>query len=306
LLFDRRAGLIAATAAAFNPYAIVHDTALQDTVFINVLIPLALLLMWRARVSGSTWLWSSGGLALALAVLTNARVALFVPCALAWTLANGGADWRQRLRAAVVVALPVLILVGGWTMRNWRVVGAPVLTTDAGAGLWVANNPKTFSHFPERSIDLTPDEMFEVMPPDRLAILEHFPGTEPEHDALLRGWAIDYMREDPLRTAVGASRKVWVAASAQLSPARSGIVQAGYAIVFIPIHLLAIWTLVRARTQRPEHRLTSLLLMSFVVTTAAFWAHTSHKSYLDAVLFVYAAGGLTALLSKRASAAVPA
>lgn len=306
LLFDRRAGLVAAAAAAFNPYAVIHDTSLQDTVFINVLIPLAMLLLLRARAGGSTALWVGAGAALALAILTNARIALFMPCALGWVLAAGGRDWASRVRAGAIVMLPVVVLVGGWMVRNWRVVGAPVLTTEAGERLWFANNPRTFAHFPERSIDLTADELIQIVPAETRARLESFAGTEPQRDALVRGWALDYMQEDLLRTALGGMRKIWVAASAQLSPARGPILQAGYAIVFVPIHILAIWTLLRTRANRAEHHLTGLLLLSFALTTAAFWAHTSHKSYLDAVLFVYAAAAVTAWFPARTAAAVPA
>jgi hypothetical protein len=184
------------------------------------------------------------------------------------------------------------------------VAGAPVLTTEAGERLWFANNARTFAHFPERSIDRTADELIVIVPADTRAMLDHFPGNEPERDALVRGWALDYMAEDPQRTVAGAARKIWIAASAQLSPARSSLLQIGYAMVFIPIHLAAIWMLWRVG-QRPGHGLTWLLLISFAVTTAAFWAHTSHKSYLDAVLFVYAAAALCSLLPARAPAGVP-
>jgi hypothetical protein len=304
-LFDRRAAAFAAIAAAFSPYAIIHDTALQDTVFINVLIAVAMLWLVQARASGSAARWVLAGLALALAVLTNARIALFVPCAIAWTMLAGGSNWRSGLRAGALVALPLVLLVGGWMMRNWQVAGAPVLTTEAGERLWFANNPRTFANFPERSIDLTGDELMQMVPAETRALLDHFPGTELQRDNLVRGWAIDYMLQDPRRTVTYALRKIWIAAAAQLSPARGAIVQAGYAIVFLPIHVAAIWMLWRMRSRSPDHALTALLLASFAITTAAFWAHTSHKSYLDAVLFVYAAAALCSFVPTRTIAGAP-
>jgi 4-amino-4-deoxy-L-arabinose transferase-like glycosyltransferase len=301
-LFDARVGVMAAIATAFNPYAVIHDTALQDTVFINVLIPLALLWLIQARKTASAIAWLGAGAALALAVLTNARIALFVPAALAWVVYAAGIGWQSRLRAAALVSLPVIVLVGGWMVRNWRVAGAPVLTTEAGERLWFANNARTFANFPERSIDLTADELDAIVPADRRALLDHYPGTEPERDALVRGWAIDYMKEDPRRTAANALRKVWVAASAQLSPARGWPVQAGYAMVFLPVHILAIISLLRMSRRSVDHVLTWALLGSFALTTALFWAHTSHKSYLDAVLFVYAAAALVSIFPARVTA----
>ena len=304
LWFDRRAGLAAAAAAAFSPYAIVHDTALQDTVFINVLIPLAMVLLLRARGGGSRWAWIGGGLSLSLAVLFNARIVLFVPFALAWVLFTGH-EWRLRVRAAALVGLPVLLLVGGWVMRNWQVAGAPVLTTESGKQLWFANSAATFAYFPNRSIDLTINDLDQQLPQETRAMLERFPGSEAERDAFVRQWGIDYIIENPRRSVIAAARKLEVAATAQLSPSRGALVQWGYAAVYLPIHVLAALTLIRSRGHAAMHSLTWLLLLSFAITTALFWAHTSHKSYLDAVLFVYAAAALTSWLPTR-TAAVPA
>lgn len=294
LLFDRRVGLMAAAGAAFSPYAVLHDTALQDTVFVNVLMMAALWLLLRGQRNQSASAWIGGGVALALAVLANARIVAFVPCALAWVALAGGPDRRIRLRAAAIVLLPVVLLLGGWMGRNWRVVGSPVLTTEAGERLWYANNPWTFSHFPVRSIDLTAGELAQ-MPAEEREQIDSFRGSEVEQDRMIAGKALDYMTADPGRTAVFAMRKLWVAASAQLSPARSWIVQLGYAGLFLPVHLLALVGLWRSRADWRPHSLTWVLMLAFAVTTALFWAHTSHKSYLDPVLFVYAAAGALAL-----------
>ena len=49
----------------------------------------------------------------------------------------------------------------------------------------------------------------------------------------------------------------------------------------------------RAR-RHADHLLAPALLAAFAATTAVYWAHTSHKSVIDALLFVYAAGALAA------------
>jgi hypothetical protein len=297
-LFDLRVGLIAAAATALSPYAVMHDTALQDTVVVNVAMALSILLMLRAQRDAATWGWVSAGVMLSIAVLTNARIGLFVPLAIAWTAVTGAGTRLSRLRATTAIALPLIVLIGGWTLRNWRVVGEPVLTTELGEQLWFANNQSTFVHFPERSIDLAAEEL----PSNTRTLLDQFPGTEPERDAMVRRWAIDYMRENPGRTAINAWRKIWIAASAQLSPARGVLVQFGYAAVYLPIHVLAAISLWRMRTGWRRHSLVWLLLIAFALTTASFWAHTSHKSYLDSVLFVYAAATICTVRSTRAAA----
>ena len=63
----------------------------------------------------------------------------------------------------------------------------------------------------------------------------------------------------------------------------------GYALVFVPVHVLAAIGMWRSRRAWERHGPAYLLFLSFLATTAVFWALTSHKSYLDPLLFVYAA-----------------
>ena len=170
---------------------------------------------------------------------------MFVPCALAWVLIASDGPSRVRVRHAALVLLPIVLLVGGWMARNWRVVGAPVLTTEAGESLYLGNGPLTFTHFPEESIDLSYGE-FETLPSDEQRRLESLAGQDVALDALLRQWALDYIAAHPAGVAWAAVRKLWVSASAQLSPARSPIVQWGFRAVFLPVHVLAIIGFLRA------------------------------------------------------------
>jgi hypothetical protein len=75
-LFNGRIGMIAAAMAAISPYAVVHDTALQDTVFLNVLTAFGVAMLldggWR---SAGCPRYAGAGLSLSLAVLTSARIA---------------------------------------------------------------------------------------------------------------------------------------------------------------------------------------------------------------------------------------
>lgn len=297
--FDERVGASAAVATAINPYSVVHDTALQDTVVLNLLIlaAVAVLIRTRSHPSASSWSWC--GLLLGASVLTSGRIALLVPCAVGWAFASAGWSIGSRLRAGLLVALPIVVLVGGWMVRNWVLVGAPVLTTEGGESLYFGNGPLAFAHFPERSIDLNYGEI-EHLPHDQQAALIALDKQDVAIDRLYRSWAMAYITAHPGETLGGAFRKLWVSASAYLSPARPGIVQTGYRVVFAPIHVLALYGLWRAGFGRQPHVLMTLVLLSFAVTTAVFWAHTSHKSYLDPLLFVYAAAGV---FSRNAAAA---
>ena len=111
-------------------------------------------------------------------------------------------------------------------------------------------------------------------------------------DHLLARWGLEYMAGHPGQTARNGWRKIWVAISGQLSPARGPATDAVYALVYVPVHLLAAIGLWRSRGDWQPHALVYLVFLSFFITTAIFWAHTSQKSCLDVFLFVYAASVL--------------
>lgn len=288
-LFNGATGRLAAVAAAVNPYAVVHDTALQETVLVNAAVALVVWLLLRARSSSRPGWYGGGGIVLALAVLTTARMALLAPACVLWAcLATAGA-LQVRLRHAVIVAVPIALLVGGWVARNWTVVGSPVLTTEAGESLWVANSDSTFHSFPAGSIDDSVTEMYAGLSAGRRAELDRLTGAEVSRDLLLAAWATDDIVAHPGRTIVNGARKIGIAFDGCLSPARGMTAQLGYALLFMPVHALAAIGLWRARHDWARQSLLWVTFLSFMITTAMFWAHTSHKSYLDVLLFVSAA-----------------
>jgi 4-amino-4-deoxy-L-arabinose transferase-like glycosyltransferase len=295
-LFNDRVGLIAAIATALNPYAVLHDTALQDTALLNVLVAAGIALLLRAARTNTAASWLGGGVVLALAVLTSARIVLFVPLTIAWAIVAVRGPWPARVKTAIALLLPIVLLLGGWMVRNWRVAGAPVLTTEGGEALYFGNSALTFRHFPGRSIDLTAGEI-ERLPVAEQQMLASLAGEDVALDRRYRRMALDYIAANPAATASGAIRKLWVAASAELSPARERVVQWGYRAVFVPLHLLAIIGAWHARGR--GHWLIGACVLAFAVTTATFWAHTSHKSYLDPLIFIYAAAGGLALAPRR-------
>lgn len=287
-LFDARTGLLAALAVAVNPYAVVHDTAMQETVVFNALVAASIALLLRSRTGANSLVPLAAGVALGLAVLTSARIALLVPFVLVWALAGSGPG-KARLRRAVLIGAPVLLLTGGWMWRNHVRVGAPLLTTEGGEALYFGNSPLTFLHYPDRSIDLVADEIVRL-PAGTYDMLARLQGHDVALDAAYRSLALAYITSAPGEAAAGAARKLWIAASGRLSPARGAALQAAYQALFATVHVLALIGAWRARRSRGRgHALIAMVFLSFALTTAVFWAHTSHKSYLDPFLFIYAA-----------------
>lgn len=303
-LFSAPVGLVAAVATAFNPYAVIHGPSFQDTVVFNLLMSLSVLLLIRSADTGRRVTAALAGLALALAMLTTIRLALFVPLALAWVaLAPRQIAWRERTLRSGVVAAPLVMLLGVWMVRNHHVVGAPVLTTEAGLSLWVANHPVTFDILPSRSIDLVEERAWSQLTRQQRRDARALADSPVGQDRYLAGLAMDYMASRPAETARKAAIKVLVSFAGWLSPAREWPVQLAYLAVFGPLNVLALIGLWRARHAGPAHALLVLLFAAFVITTAVFWAHTSHRSFLHVFKFVYAASVVMPLLPAPVAAA---
>lgn len=299
-LFGSTAGVMAAAGTAFNPYAVIHGPSFQDTVIFDALIALSVWLLIEAARRAHAGLHAAAGMSLALATLTTVRLSLFVPVALAWVIAaNRGRGARAAAHATAMFALPLVLLLGGWIARNAVIVGAPVMTTEAGLSLWLANNDVTMTILPSGSIDTVEESAWLGVTHDQARLAEELAGDPVAYDRFLGQLGIDYVTENPGRTLVSAVQKVVISFCGWLSPAREWPMQAGYMLLFLPVNVLALLGLWRARGEGGPHLLVILLFVTFAITTAVFWAHTSHRSFLHAFKFIYAAGALGALRTRH-------
>ena len=94
-----------------------------------------------------TGLWRDGvilGVVLGLAYLCRPTFLVWAVLLIGYlTLLSTGLP----LRLAVVLAIVCGVFVGGWTLRNWRVIGHPIwATSHGGYTLLLANNPPLFDY----------------------------------------------------------------------------------------------------------------------------------------------------------------
>ena len=293
-LFDARAGIVAAIATALNPYAVMHASSFQETVIFNALIAVAICLLIIASRSGSARQFAAAGIVLALATLTTVRMAFLLPVAVIWAAMSGPvATPSARARRAALVGVPIVLLLGSWALRNQRLIGVPVLSTESGLSLWIANNPLTMSVLPNQSVDLVEDRAWTLLTGEQqlaIASLEADPAAQDQYYARL-GWR--YIATQPAAALSAGVKKAWYGWVGWLRPARDWPIQLAYALVFLPLNVLALVGLWRARHLGGPHTLIRGLMVVFLITTAVFWAHTSHRSFLHLFEVIYAASLLT-------------
>ena len=56
-------------------------------------------------------------------------------------------DWRARIGCAVIAGAAALIVVAPWLLATDRMLGRPLLTTNAGFNLYIGNNPAATGRF---------------------------------------------------------------------------------------------------------------------------------------------------------------
>ncbi|MEM6457694.1 MAG: phospholipid carrier-dependent glycosyltransferase, partial [Acidobacteriota bacterium] len=145
-LLARRLGLSpiaaawATVLAALDPVGTaMAGQVLSESLFAALLV-LALVVAVRAldRDASSRAQWTASALAgalLAAAVLTRPIGQFLVPLLLLALLVGGAGPWRLRAARGVAALLPIVLLVGPWTLHMVRTTGAPGLSPIAEINL---------------------------------------------------------------------------------------------------------------------------------------------------------------------------
>jgi len=166
----------------------------------NLMVPLMLALVWIALV------WPTSRRRIALAALAGLLAGL-----LAFTGATGCAvagvllivmlvysvNWRQYAVATGTLLFTFLLVIVPWAYRNYTVLGAPVLFTNAGFNLYLCHNPAATGWY--LSIGETP------MAADWGRIKAEGGEVAADREAARRAFA--YMREYPGRTLAMFAKK---------------------------------------------------------------------------------------------------
>ncbi len=302
--FGARAGLIAAALCAIYPYHVLHDVTLQETRLFTFLSALATWLALVARRRGSLALAALAGLTLGAAILTRATLAPFALFAVVW-LALPGAGWRPSRRgiAMSLTCLAALSLtLSPWLFRAHELTGRWTLGTEFGAAVFAGNHPLTFSHFPRESIDLSRAEVFASLTPADRAELEPLSGDEAAESDWYLHRGVEWIAQHPGAAIEGAIRKLAAAFGPMPVPRKGLLGDAVHALSFFPILLLALAMLWQRRRLWRDDAPVHAHLVLFAGITAVLWAQTSHRSYLDIYLIVFAAGMLDRLWARYAPA----
>ncbi|MFP6661340.1 MAG: glycosyltransferase family 39 protein [Myxococcota bacterium] len=131
--FGAREGLVAASLAALYPNFVVFSHYLFSETLFSALILVALLGVVRFEERPTAGVLVLSGVALGLATLTRELALPVAGVCAAWWVFRASPGARPRAVGHAIALLAVIpAIVVPWTLRNDRVLGSPVLVSNAG------------------------------------------------------------------------------------------------------------------------------------------------------------------------------
>jgi hypothetical protein len=141
--FSERSKLLAAGVWAFFPPAVLYTNMLMSESLYTTLLVVGTVLFVAERPN-VVWKVLLGVLFGYLTLMKPETLVIVVGVvAVGFVLSKSRKD-------AVALLLPILLIVTPWVVRNWAVVGEPVLATNSGINLLIGNNPNANGSYSAR------------------------------------------------------------------------------------------------------------------------------------------------------------
>lgn len=226
------------------------------------------------------------------------RAALIVAGAMAWCAGLGSARAGQRLlvlrRAAIWLGL-CLVIISPWLIRNYHVLGRPMITSDFAHVLWLGNNPLSNGTYSDQA----GRRVFSLADPAFQARIRG--ASELQQSDAFFADAARFIAAQPGRFAQLTARRAW--AFVWFSPNAGAIYSAEqgtlYRIAYSGLSALGLIGLVLAWKRLPDVARRRILIFGAAVAGVALVhaltaINLKHRVPLELFLSVFAAEALAA------------
>ena len=187
------------TLKSFNDETVARCAVLLLTIYPNnaayvpvllteTLFTFLLLLAGACLLARRRWIYIvAGGCVLGLATLVKTQTLLLLPLYAVIATMDGWSlrSFGSAVGRAAVVSIIAIVVAMPWAVRNYNVLGAPVLATNGGLSLLAGNNPFVVGDYGRDYSDKNP--LFEKANRD----LRDQVGTDERARALAYGWIKD-------------------------------------------------------------------------------------------------------------------
>ncbi|MBI4372821.1 MAG: glycosyltransferase family 39 protein [Candidatus Omnitrophica bacterium] len=292
---SRNQAIFGALLYAFYPYPLFHDTQLQENVlynFFSMLSVWTLLIGIRKNQNGFLFVC---GMALGAATLTRASHIVPAAALTGFVFYFLSRKRGNAIHVTFVVLTAFVLTLAPWLIRNQRVLGSPVLTSLTGGALSEAHNPYTFLYYPFRgSIDQSTGYYRTKLNQEH----DQLPAGEMAQNKWHRKRAMAYILAHKMDVLRGGILKMAVNFLGILSPLQTPAKNW--------IYFLSYWILTLLMLRALPDLLHTLFFKVFLILCGSqalvsfiFWAHTSHRSFLDPLLAIGAGVGLAKIMESK-------
>jgi hypothetical protein len=203
-------------------------------------------------------------------------------------------------------AIPIAALVGGWTLRNQIVLGAPVAATTHGGYTALLGNNDDFYRWlkdPERAPIWTAERLQADLAEDRIAA---GPESELEEDRRLQRTVREWIAAHPVAFAECSLYRLgrfWAPVPASVGAeggVRSSVLRFGIGSGYVAAYLLAAIGLFAMRKRLASADFAPALLMTFafVAVHAVYWTDVRMRAPILPVVYLFAALGIGSLTER--------
>ena len=301
-VLDRSGAWLAALATALYPLFIYSAGADMPVTLQIALIGGGVLLTLVAVERGSARAALGAGLLGAWATLVaGSALPAFLLFALwmAWNRDGTASHSHSRnIRLALVCLLPIVVIVGAWTVRNQRAFGHPVLvSTNGGYNLWLGNHPGVKASTGNRAEVPGPDEVPGMEA--EAARIWALPGNEATRDSAFTRRALEYITADVprfLRLSLSKSLELWALYQKPMNEDRPRLGLEKLASL-LSYGLLLPFALVWLFVSLPKSRvalLVLLLVLIYSMVHAVILSKMRFRLPLDSFVIIYGSGGIVA------------
>ncbi len=286
---------LAAGLVALHPALVFYDThKIHSLSFDALSIALAVLMLLRLRDAMDTRTALLAGAVFGIALLQRATMIAEPLVAAAWLVAVRRRTSVRWLRLGVAYGLGALVIVSPLVIRNWLVLGTPLLSSTAAESLWRGNAP----HSSGGSYLLSGQTVLDAAPAVRGAV---YGQPELRQAEIFRQAFNADAGSDPARFVRKVVRKLvifWSFApeSGITYPGYYFYLYASYYAVGVALAVAGAISVVGARRLRPAAFETAMLLCATAVAVSLvqsiFYVEVRHRWGVEALLVSFAAIGL--------------
>jgi 4-amino-4-deoxy-L-arabinose transferase-like glycosyltransferase len=293
LLFGEKEALLAALAVTVYPFFIYYTGFLITETLYMLLLAVAVLFAVRLAKGGGYGAAVISGLAFGLTFHVRSGIFLALPVVYGGLLLGRPKQWRQVVVSAAVVGA----VLAPWVVRNYVLVGHPVLLPTNGAiNLWMRNHPAIEGQeMAEVGLGLRPDIERYLRHKELLDFPNFDTPDEVQRNAILKQRMTHFILANPRYfTSLCARRLVWLLDLSRLTRKyRLGWpMRAAAWLSYPPILLLGALGMVLLRRRWVE------LWPMYAVILVTIGAHTllhggfRYRMTIDPFLIVFAASAL--------------